>query len=106
MRSISEILNLVTDGRITTQEQAREIVKQEAERAALYYEISVEKARENILASIGYATGYYSHTFALHVLDLFETEHPIFGRTSPTPEEAYRLEQEYAAKLSAKDKAL
>ena len=43
-----------------------------------------------MLANIGYFAGYYSAEIADKTYELFETEHPIFGKTHPTKEEAFR----------------
>lgn len=48
------------------------------------------------LSNIGYWSFYYADP--LRILDLFETEHPYFGRTIPTPEEAFELGQQLARK--------
>jgi hypothetical protein len=39
--------------------------------------------------NIGYFAGYYDSETSRRVQELFETEHPIFGKTEPTPEEAF-----------------
>jgi hypothetical protein len=41
--------------------------------------LTEEKAREIQLQNIGYYTGYLPRDRALKVLELFGTEHPIFG---------------------------
>lgn len=89
-----QIINLVTDGEITTKEQAAALVAEEVAEATAFYQISEEESRLRILTNIGYATGYLSHKQADTLMDLFCTEHPIFGREHPTPEEALRLEME------------
>jgi hypothetical protein len=37
-------------------------------------------------------------------MTLFNTEHPLWGRTHPTPEEAMRLGEEDAARRQQKEK--
>jgi hypothetical protein len=91
-----EILNLAIDGKITTKEQAATLVNEEVAAIAGHYQVSEEEARKKLLESIGYVTGYLSHEQADHVMELFDTEHPVFGRQHPTAEEAYRMGQEYA----------
>lgn len=59
---------------------------------------TVEEAREFMSAyrtftphadvNIGYLTGYYGHTEAARLRDWFQVEHPIFGKTTPTVEQA------------------
>jgi hypothetical protein len=90
-----EMLNLVIDGEITTKDQAAALVTEEVRAIAEFYHLSEEEARKRLLESIGYVTGYLSHDQADHVMELFDTEHPVFGRQHPTAEEAYRLGYEY-----------
>jgi hypothetical protein len=96
MRSISQIINLVVDGVIVTKEQAAALVKQETQEAAEFYRITEEEARTALLTNIGHVTGYLPDEQADNVMDLFETEHPVYGRQHPAAEEAYRMGQEYA----------
>jgi hypothetical protein len=91
-----EILNLAIDRQITTKEQAAALVKEEVAAIAEHYQLSKKEARKRLLESIGYVTGYLSHEQADHVMELFDCEHPVFGRQHPTAEEAYRMGQEYA----------
>lgn len=98
MRSMNQIINYVVDGEVTTQEQARALVKAEAAERAEFYHISEAEATAALLANIGYVTGYCSDEQADRIMELFETQHPIFGRTHPTAEEAYRMEHELGAK--------
>ncbi len=45
---------------------------------------------EDIVASnLGYMTGYFGRAEARRVRELFAVEHPIFGASEPTAEEAY-----------------
>lgn len=41
--------------------------------------------------NIGYSSGYYSRDMAKKILELFEVEHPVFGRAQLTSEEAFEL---------------
>jgi hypothetical protein len=95
MRSMSEIMSSITDGKINTKEEAATLVAEEAAAAAVFYKIPVEIAAANILSNIGYWTGYLDHATADKIMDLFDCEHPIFGRTHPTAEEALRIGMEY-----------
>jgi hypothetical protein len=99
MRSMAQIINLVIDGEITTKEQAAALVEEEVrDRVAFYYisHVTAEQARTSLLMQIGYVTGYCSHEQADKIMELFDTEHPVFGRQHPTPEDAFRMGQEYA----------
>lgn len=103
MRSMMQIINLVVDRQITTKEQAAELVETEAAEIAEHYKITQEEARSRVLENIGYVTGYLSHSAADHIMELFDTQHPVFGRTHPTAEEAYRMGQEYAQRKKEKN---
>jgi hypothetical protein len=92
------ILNLVIDQQITTKEQAAALVEEEVAEMVAHSDLSAEEARKRLLANIGYVTGYLAHKQADYVMELFDTEHPVFGRTHPTPEDACRMGMEYAAK--------
>jgi hypothetical protein len=83
MRSMLQIINLVVDGEITTSEQADALVETEAAEAAEFYNQPIEEARTKLLHNIGYVTGYLSHKAADHVMELFNTEHPVFGTATP-----------------------
>lgn len=43
------------------------------------------------LSNVGYFAGYYDRETADRIYDAFETAHPIFGRTHPSPDEAFKL---------------
>ena len=102
MRSLFEILRLVVDGVITTKEEAAALVDEEVKEAVAAQHITAEDARKNLLASIGYASGYYSYKTADRLLELFDTEHPVFGKTHPTAEEALRMGMEYGKRSQEK----
>lgn len=106
MRSMNQIINLVIDREITTKEQAYALVEQEAAEAAEFYKRSVEESRAILLENIGYVTGYLSHQQADNVLEIFQTTHPVFGRTHPTPEEAFRMGLEWGERSRKKEKKL
>ena len=90
-KSICEVFGMVQDGAITTREQAAAYVAEEAGRIAQAYNLTLEEASRRLLDNIGYCTGYCSHEHADRIMDLFQTEHPMFGKTHPTPEEALRM---------------
>jgi hypothetical protein len=98
MLSMREIINAVIDAEINTKEKAAALISQEAAELAAHYGKPVEEMRAILLSNIGYCTGYLDHAAADRVLELFETEHPIFGKTHPSAEDAFRMGQEYAAK--------
>jgi hypothetical protein len=105
MRSVSELFNLVQDGNLKTVAQARAIIAEEVEARARATGQSEEEAKAILLANIGYCSGYCDHALADQIMKLYETEHPIFGRTHPTPEEALRLGIEHGKKSLEKKRA-
>lgn len=48
--------------------------------------------------NIGYLSGYFSREKADRILALFAAEHPIFGKSPPTPEEAFATGQAFGKK--------
>jgi hypothetical protein len=46
-------------------------------------------ARIHAAENIGYLSGYFSAEMMARIQDLFGVAHPIFGRSRPTPEEAF-----------------
>lgn len=97
MRSMRDIMCAVVDGEINTKAAAAALVNEEAAQVAQATGTPIEEARAVLLSNIGYCTGYYDNDFADQVLELFETEHPIFGRGHPTAEEALKMGMEWAA---------
>ena len=102
MRSMLQIINLVVDGKITTKKQAAALIDEEVKEYAPALKISEAEARSKLLENIGYVTGYFSHDAADKIMELFDTQHPVFGRQHPTAEEAYRMGQEYAQRKKEK----
>lgn len=94
MMSVARMFGMVQDGTITTREQAAAIVDAEVARMTAAGEVDDATARKNLLDNIGYCTGYCSREHADLIMDLFQTEHPIFGKTHPTPEEALQMGME------------
>lgn len=65
-----------------------------------------EATDENLLRSnLGYLTGYLGPKEGMELLNLFETEHPIFGKTRPMADEAFKIGLEMGSRISRiKDK--
>ena len=82
-----------------TQEDARAIVKAEVDEMVSVLGLTEEEARRRMLTSIGYWTGYLDNATADRIMDLFETEHPIYGRGHHTPEEALRIAMEHGRRM-------
>ena len=53
--------------------------------------ITREEAQTVVLGNLGYFAGYYDSETMARVNRLFGAAHPIFGATTPTPEEAFTL---------------
>lgn len=51
-------------------------------------DLTREDAVRQELSNIGYYAGYYNSKTITRVYKLFNTTHPIFGKTIPTPKEA------------------
>jgi hypothetical protein len=52
--------------------------------------------RDTARQNIGYLAGYLDRDTARRVFDLFETTHPVFGRSFPSPEKAFEMGKEMA----------
>jgi hypothetical protein len=86
------IPSMIKSGLIAgTKEAAAAIVTERVGEMMLELGYEPEKARDIILSNIGYYTGYLDNATADRVMELFDTEHPVFGKTHPTPEEAFRM---------------
>jgi hypothetical protein len=97
MMSVAEMVSLaLKDG---TKEKAQQIVQWRVDEMVKLLDYEANEARQLTLRGIGYYTGYMDNETADEVMDLFETEHPVFGRTHPTPEEAFRLGRELGEKM-------
>jgi hypothetical protein len=90
-----DIVNLFVDGKITSKEIAAALVDEEAKKAVDFYGIDFEEAKKRLLSNIGYVTGYLTHAQADKMMELFDTEHPVWGRRHPEPLEAYELGLQY-----------
>lgn len=67
--------------------------------AALAKEDKTEPVEETELVvaqNIGYMSGYCSFEERQTICRAFSTTHPIFGDTSPTPDEAFQMGQDWA----------
>jgi hypothetical protein len=78
--TIGDLVNHGIDA-CATREEAAEFMKQyRAENPYAY-------------ANVGYLSGYYGREDMARIQDWFQTSHPIFGRSNPTPEEAFAAGQ-------------
>jgi hypothetical protein len=87
MISIAEMVRRAgADG--FTRDDARAMVDARVEEMVTTLgDLTPEEARRQTLVNIGYWTGYLDSSTADRIMELFETEHPIWGRTHPTPAE-------------------
>jgi hypothetical protein len=90
MRSLEQIMNLAKADDFT-KENAAAIVKEQVDEMVQVLHYQPDEARHIVLSNIGYYCGYYPADLADKVYEMFDTEHPIFGKTHPTPEEALRI---------------
>lgn len=97
MKSIPDMIKLAL--MTGTKECAHQIVKDQIDEMVAVLDYDEAEARRVTLVNIGYYTGYMDHETADRIMDLFETEHPIFGRTHPTPQEAFRLGRELGEQM-------
>ena len=98
MRSLDEIMRLAS-AEDFTRENAAAIVKEQVDEMVKVLEYDPAEARRIVLQNIGYYCGYYPTDFADKVYEMFDTEHPIFGKTHPTPEEALRIGMEWGRRV-------
>lgn len=104
MRSLSEIMNLAK-AEDFTKANAQAIVKEQVEEMVNVLHYDPDEARKIVLANIGYYCGYYPAELADKVYEMFDTEHPILGKTHPTPEDALRIGMEWGRRNKEKIKA-
>jgi hypothetical protein len=97
MMTMPEIIKLaLADG---TKERASALVEAQVDEMVKMLDYDPAEARRITLVNIGYYTGYLDCTTADKIMELFETEHPVFGRTHPTPTEAFRLGMELGEQM-------
>lgn len=81
-----------------TQEDAERFLRGYIEFIALFPDRSPGHTPEQVARiNLGYMAGYYGDEVRQKIERLYNAEHPIFGRTSPTAEEAFQMGQQQAA---------
>jgi len=75
--------------RVKTQQEAKEFLEALLQDISEKFGGTPESHRATQLSNIGYFTGYYDAETAERVVRLFGCEHPIFGRSRPTTDEAF-----------------
>jgi hypothetical protein len=101
MRSVFELIQLVQDGEVNSIEQGRAVIEQEVQDRVNLLGTDETAARDILRSNIGYNTGYGDNELGDKVMEFYECEHPIFGKTHPTPEEALRMGIELGEKMRA-----
>jgi len=104
MMSLLEIMDRVAKG--MNRHEANLILEAQAEEMIAIGEKDAEEAKRIIRTNIGYIAGYYNHEIADRAYELFDTEHPIFGRKWPSPEEALRLGMEHGRRSKERSKLI
>lgn len=90
MRHLSEYCEAVNREGFT-KEQATAMLEEGTNTIALEHEWTLERARAALRHDIGYFAGYYDSATADRVYEMYDTEHPVFGKTHPTPAVAFRM---------------
>jgi hypothetical protein len=76
--------------KITNQEEADRYLEALVEFGILHGQTR-EEATNIQKQNLGYFAGYYNNETMARVNRLFKTKHPVFGDTTPTPEEAFQM---------------
>jgi hypothetical protein len=87
---------------ITEQDKANEYYEALMERHMRITDDSRKRAEQVIKSNLGYYAGYYSSDVIDRVQRFYNCSHPIFGKTQPTPEQAFKKGQEFGEKLRRK----
>jgi hypothetical protein len=98
MRSLEQIMNLARADDFT-KDNAAAIVKEQVDEMVATLHYQPDEVRKIVLANIGYYCGYYPAELADKVYEMFDTEHPIFGRAHPTPDEILRIGMEMGRRM-------
>jgi len=76
MRSMSEIVNLVVDGKLTTQREARAIVDEQAQNLAAIEQLTVDEAREEFRRDLALAAILCTPSQRDRLREIFELKEP------------------------------
>lgn len=75
-----------------------EIARADDQDAADRFMAQYRAETEHADANVGYLSGYYDRDTMVKVQRMFGAAHPIFGSSVPTPDEAFAMGQEWAAR--------
>lgn len=70
---------------VTCKEEVEEYLDNITNYIHLKYGVPKEEARKRHLENISYYAGYFDRDRCKEILELFETEHPVFGRHYDVP---------------------
>jgi hypothetical protein len=87
---MEQLMDLVLQ--CNTKEAAQALIDKEVKRISEESSVNVSEAKRRVIFSIGYMAGYCSNQEeAKQIFEMFETEHPFFGKTLPEPDVAFNL---------------
>lgn len=87
-KTIGETMKLAL--KATNQTEADNIV-QDLIQDDVEWENKPMQERESILRqNIGHCSGYYDRKTSVKLIELYRTQHPVFGKTYPKPSEAFQ----------------
>lgn len=101
MRSLNEIMR-IAQAEDFTKANAAAIVKEQVDEMVTVLHYDADEARKITLTNIGYYAGYFRAEFADKIYEMFDTEHPIFGKKHPTAEEALKIGMEWGRRSKEK----
>jgi hypothetical protein len=84
---------------VATREEAAKLVNREIGRMMRTPGGDRDRLRRILLSNIGYMAYYYDAATADRILDLFETEHPFFGKGHPTPDFAFVMGRQIGKRM-------
>jgi hypothetical protein len=84
--------------KVTTQEEADRCLKEYVDELMAETGKKRRAAKKIAKTNIGYYAGYYDDETIRRIWRLYRTRHPVFGRSFPTPVEAFNLGRKWAKK--------
>lgn len=77
--------------KITDPQEAKKYFEKLVREHMEQFNTSREEAERLEKSNLGYYAGYYDSETMERVNRLFQTQHPVFGKIIPTPEEALKM---------------
>jgi hypothetical protein len=84
---------------IKTKEEAKEYLDALIEYTMAMNGVKLEDAIRIEKSNLGYYAGYYDNETIKRVQELFDCQHPIFGKVIPTAEEAFNMGRNIGRKI-------